>query len=291
MNRSLTQSLLLGALLLLVVFVLRAACVPLGPWQTAVVFRGNTPVEAVHGPGLVWVVPVLHSVRVYDARTRTVSGAVPWSGASANGASPAKGTFVYAATWRIADPLLYARLGDPATGRRKVADRIATALQHLVGKAPIAGVLAPSTLRPKLAALAHDLAGDGVALVSVRPETLRWSPRTLKAYVVRRKKVLAARFELDLKRDAAERAFLAEQQRDARRRVLDAARRAARLERAHAEARALDLEIAAARPAPSFFADLVRLETLERVLSPPSPLPAASPAPSATAHHEVHHGS
>ncbi len=272
MNRSLARSLLLGVILLIAALLLRAACVPLGPWQTAVVLRGGTPVEAEGGPALVWVVPVLERARVYDLRTRTVTGAVPWVQGGTKGVSPEKGTLAYAGVWRITNPLRYAKLGREGAARRAVAARLRSALLLLLKRVPAGRLLRRGDLRPELGGLEKRFVPDGVAIVSVWGETLRWSAGTLRTYVALRKKTWAARLAADRKRDAAERALLAARESAERARVLAAARRAARLARARTRARALAQELVAARPAPAFFAYLVRLEILDRALVRPTPV-------------------
>jgi hypothetical protein len=270
-NRSLARSLLLGAVLLVGALLLRAACTPIGSWETAVVLRGDTPLRAVRGPALVWAVPLLEDTRVYDVRLETASGVVPWAVKGVGHVPTAKGLLGYVWTWRVTKPLLYAKLGSPAVARHKMANLIHQEVaRHLGGLEP-SRLLGRGDLRSELGGLVRRCGRDGIALLSLDADRFRWSSKTLSRYLSRRKSALAARLAATEKRDAAERALLLAREEGVRKNLLARARRAARLARARAEARALDEEILAARSAPSFFADLVRSEILARALERSQP--------------------
>ena len=277
MNRSLARSLLLGAVLLAGALLLRAVCTPLGSWETAVVFRGATPLRAVRGPALVWAVPLLEDTRVYDARLETASGVVPWTVKGAGPAPAAKGILGYVWTWRVTKPLLYAKLGPPAVARHKIAELVRQEVARHLGRLDLSRLLGRGDLRPELGGLVRRCGRDGVALLSLDADRFRWSATTLNVYLSRQKSVLAARLEATEKRDVAVRALLLAREEGVRKSLLARARRAARLARARAEARALGEEILAARSAPAFFADLVRSEILARALER-SPLAAGRPS-------------
>jgi regulator of protease activity HflC (stomatin/prohibitin superfamily) len=282
MNRSLARSLLVGVTLLIVAFLLHAACVPLGPWQSAVVSRTTASRTLVRGPAFVWAVPFFTRVRVFDRRVRTVTGAASWKAKATETSLILRGTLVYTATWRVTNPLRYVRLGTDTAARHTIAAYVRGALERLLETTPAKTLLTRSNLAPELKGLSAEEARSGVTIVSVRPETLRWNASVLNAYVARRKKALAVRLSEKRRRDAVVRALLAAREDAERARILIGARRRARLERARVRARALAQEIAVARSAPSFFASLVRLEILDRALSPP--LPATRPRDGAATH-------
>lgn len=257
MNRTLYQSLLLGAVLLGIALLVVASCVPLGNWQTAVVLSGGRPVSVVHGPAYVWIVPGLETARVLDARLRTSVGSIPWAPGGHR-----TGELGIAWTWKVSHPRRYAALGDRRAARARLVALVQSAVKALAAHLPLDRLVSANNLLPLFPDHARDeLVRDGVVVDAAWVTAVRPSSASLARYFASRKKILIARLHARAARERVALALLEAREQGRAHRLEAQARRKARLLVARVRRQALELEIAAARPAPSFFAFIARLTT------------------------------